>query len=319
VGGADQARVVAIFGPTAVGKTAVAIALADRLRAAGEDPVAISADALQIYKGLEILTGAASKAERSQLEHRLLAFVPLEETFSVGAFMPRAHAEIDRALIAGRTPIVVGGTGLYLHAALTALDLRPQPPPALRERLEEKLRRQGPRALHAELVARAPAVAARIEPADRSRLVRALELLEIGGAQTTTGDSQLWTTSTRHPTLLIGLVMERAVLYRRIDARVDRIVAAGAHEEVRRAAAAGASRTASKAVGYRELLAGDVDRMKVRSRNYAKRQLSWMRKLTAATTIDVTERAPAEVAREIARRRMEGGRAPPCSVRADEI
>jgi tRNA dimethylallyltransferase len=123
-------RVVALFGPTGVGKTAVAIALAELLRERGEDPLAMSADALQVYRGLEILTGAATPGEQAQLEHRLLSFVDPSETFSAGEFAARAHAEIDQALAAGRRPIVVGGTGLYLQAALTVLYLRPPPDPA---------------------------------------------------------------------------------------------------------------------------------------------------------------------------------------------
>ena len=117
--------VIAVFGPTGVGKTAVAIALAERLRERGEDPVAVSADALQVYDGLPILTGAATHAERERLEHRLLGFVPIAETFSAGAYAERAHAEIDTLIAQGRRPIVVGGTGLYLRAALAELDLRP--------------------------------------------------------------------------------------------------------------------------------------------------------------------------------------------------
>jgi tRNA dimethylallyltransferase len=289
---------VALFGPTGVGKTAVAIALAERLRARGEDPVAISADALQVYDGLGLLTGAASAAEQERLEHRLVGFVAPTETFSVGAYMPLAHAEIDAALAAGRRPIVVGGTGLYLRAALTRLSLPPAPPPALRARLEERVRVEGAQALHAELAAVAPAAAEQIRPGDGTRVVRALELIEMGEEPATDG-GELWTADTRRPTLLCGLVMERDELYARIDARVEAIVAAGAAHEVAEADVAGASRTARSALGFEQLLSGDVEGMKRRTRNYAKRQLTWMRKLPGVSFVDMTGRDPDDAATQI--------------------
>jgi tRNA dimethylallyltransferase len=236
-------QIIALFGPTGVGKTSVAVALAEQLRARGEQsPIAVSADALQVYEGLEILTGVASRAERAALEHRLVSFVPLDATFSAGQYAKLAHAEIDGLLAADRRPIVVGGTGLYLRAALSDLDFKPPPPG---------------------------------------------------------GPSQLWSEDMRRPTLLAGLTMEREALYARIDARVDAMLAAGAREEVRRAHAAGASQTARKALGFEELLAGDVEAMKRHTRNYARRQLTWMRKLAGVQTIDVTDRDPGDVAREI--------------------
>jgi tRNA dimethylallyltransferase len=293
--------VIALFGPTGVGKTAVAVALAELLRARGEDPVAVSADALQVYRGLETLTGAASAAERERVEHRLVGIVPASEEFSAGRFAELAHREIDGALASGRRPIVVGGTGLYLQAALCDLDLRPKPPDALRARIAAELDERGPMALHEELKQRSPAAAAAIEPSDRTRVARALELMEMGEEPPPAGDdSRLWADDMRHPTLLCGLVMERGELYARIDARVDEMVAAGAVGEVRQAEAAGASRTARAALGYEDLLAGDVDAMKRRTRNYAKRQLTWMRKLPSVHAIDVTGRGPESVAEEIA-------------------
>ncbi len=289
-----MSRVLALFGPTAVGKTDVALALARRLRERGEHPVAVGADALQVYAGLEILTGVASAAQRAELEHRLVAYLPVTETSSAGAYAARAHAEIDALLEAGATPIVVGGTGLYLRAALANLALRPPPRPGVRERLTAELERAGPQAMHARLATLAPDVAARIQPADRTRVVRALELHEQGVALDDGG--QLWTEATRHPTRLVGLTMERAALAQRIDARVDAMIAAGAMEEVRRADAAGASPTARAALGFAELLAGDVAAMKTRTRRYAKRQLTWMRKLPGAELVDVTGCDPDAVA-----------------------
>ena len=236
--------VVAIFGPTGVGKTGVAIALAQQLRERGEDPVAVSCDALQVYEGLGTLTGVASGEEQARLEHRLVGFVPVSRPFSVGDYMPLAHGEIDSALDAGRRPIVVGGTGLYLRAALAELSL-----------------------------------------------VKALP-----GA----GDSELWSPETRLPSRIFGLDMDRAQLYARIDARTEAIVAGGAEEEVRQAEAAGPSRTARKALGFDELLSGDLEQMKKRSRNYARRQLTWMRKIPNLHPIDRTGRDDEDVAAEIA-------------------
>jgi tRNA dimethylallyltransferase len=294
-----RAEVIALFGPTGVGKTDVAIELARRLRGLGEQPVAVSADALQVYQGLETLTGAARPDERAQLEHRLISFLPVDASFSAGQYAELAHAEIDGLLDTGAKPIVVGGTGLYLRAALAELSLRPPPPEGARERWLAELERRGPAALHAVLRDRAPWAAEEIDPGDRQRIVRALELLDAGELEPHAEDSELWTDGMRRTTLLVGLVMERQQLYERIDARVEAMVAAGAREEVRRAFGAGASLTARKALGFEELLAGDVEAMKRRTRNYARRQLTWMRKLAAVHTIDTTGRSPADVAGEV--------------------
>jgi len=283
----------------------VAVALAERLNG---DAVAISADALQVYEGMPILTGAAREAEQAKLEHRLIGFVPINHTFSVGEFMPLAHKEIDDAIGAGRTPIVVGGTGLYLRAALSELALKPPPPAGLRKRLEEEADRIGFEAMHARLAQRAPQAAEKVPPADRSRVIRLLELLEMGalGEEEPQVESQLWTEDTRHPTLLIGLAMDRAELYERIDRRVDTMVGEGALEEVRAAHDAGASVTARKALGFQELLVGDIEAMKTKSRQYARRQLTWMRKLPNVRLIDVTGRSPGAVADEILRQAPSG-------------
>jgi tRNA dimethylallyltransferase len=238
-------RVIAIFGPTGVGKTGVAIELAGLLRARGEDPVAISCDALQVYEGLSVLTGVASADEQARLEHRLVGFVPVTERFNVGDYMPLAHAEIDRALEEGRRPIVVGGTGLYLRAALGELSLVKAPPES--------------------------------------------------------EDSELWSPETRHPTVIFGLDIERERLYERIDARTEAIVAAGARAEVERAEEAGPSRTARKALGFDEVLSGDLETMQKRSRNYARRQLTWMRKVPNLNWIDRTNLDDAEAAIQIIR------------------
>ncbi|MEA2370021.1 MAG: tRNA dimethylallyltransferase [Solirubrobacteraceae bacterium] len=289
-------RLVAIFGPTGVGKTAVALSLATAMRADGQHPAAVSADALQVYRGIETLTGVPTPAQQAILEHRLISFVALTDHFDVARYAALAHAEIDGLLAEGRRPIVIGGTGLYLRAALTDLRLRPAAPPAVRARWKAALDRDGPHALHALLADRAPWAAERIDPADRHRIVRALELQEINALEPPSGPSQLWTADCRHPTRLIGLVMDRGSLYRRIDDRVERMVAGGALEEVRTADRAGASPGVRQALGFAALLAGDVEAMKRQSRNYARRQLTWMRKLAGVEIVDVTDRSADDVA-----------------------
>src|SRR5439155_7474304 len=166
-------QTLAIFGPTGVGKTAVAIAVAELLRKRGEDPVAVSCDAIQVYRSLGTISGAATPEERARLEHRLVGFVEPTREFSAGRFAALAHAEIDQLLAEGRRPIVVGGTGLYLHAALADLDLRPAVPAEVRAEVEREIAERGPEALHTELD---PDVAATVHPRDRKRISRTLEL-----------------------------------------------------------------------------------------------------------------------------------------------
>jgi tRNA dimethylallyltransferase len=288
-------EVLAIFGPTAVGKTGVAIAVAERLRERGEDPVAVSCDAIQVYRGIETLSGAASAAEREQLEHRLLGIVELDGEFSAGRFANLAHAEIDQLLAEGRRPIVVGGTGLYLRAALSDLDLRPPVSAEIRAAVEREIGERGPAALHAELD---PDLAITVHPNDRKRVARLTEL-QRAGLDPPRSSEGLWTRRLRHPTLMIGLTSDREELDRRIDARVDAMVAAGAAEEARRAADAGASRTARAALGFEELLRGDVDAVKSAHRRYARRQLTWMRKMRGVRFLDRAGRSDDRVAAEI--------------------
>ena len=291
--------ILALFGPTGVGKTAVALALARRMRADGHVPVAVSADALQVYDGLEVLTGAASAEERAVLDHRLVGIVPVTETFSAGRFAHLAHQEIDALLARGAVPIVVGGTGLYLRAALTELELRPVVPAGLAERWAARLAAEGPRALHAVLSEQAPWAADSIDPHDAHRITRALALDELGALSPREGPSALWTDDVRVPTRLVGLTRDRDDLAARIDARVQSMLDAGAEGEVRAADVAGASVTARKALGFGHLLRGDVQGMQRDTRRYAKRQLTWMRKLPGVEVIDVTGREPDDVAAQI--------------------
>jgi tRNA dimethylallyltransferase len=290
--------VLAVFGPTAVGKTGAAVAVAELLRERGEDPVAISCDAIQVYQGLEVLSGAAGAGERAQLEHRLLGFVPIEDEFSAGRFASVAQREIDSLLDAGRRPIVVGGTGLYLRAALSDLELRPPVPPEVREAVEREIEQRGAGELHAELD---PDVAATIHPNDRKRIARATELQRAGlePAAPHRKGGRLWTAELRHPTVLVALTIDPEELSRRIDARVDAMVEAGALEEVAAADRAGASRTARAAIGFEQLLSGDIDATKRAQRQFARRQMTWMRRMEGVHTVDRSGLSDGDVAARV--------------------
>jgi tRNA dimethylallyltransferase len=288
-------RILALFGPTAVGKTGVAIAVADSLRERGEDPVAVNCDSIQVYRGLEILSAAADAEQQERLEHQLLSFVDPTEEFSAGRFAELAHAEIDSLLAEGRRPIVVGGTGLYLRAALADLDMRPPVPDEVREAVERELTERGSAALHAELE---PELRAGVDPNDRKRIARLTELIR-AGIEPARSSERLWTAELRHPTVLVGLAMARGELGQRIDERVDQMVASAAADEARRAAAAGASRTARAALGFEELLNGNPRAMKRAHRQYARRQLTWMRRMEDVVVVDRSGRADDDVAAEI--------------------
>ena len=288
-------EVVAIFGPTAIGKTGIAIELAKALRQCGEDPVAVGCDAIQVYRGLEVISGAPTQAERQLLEHRLVGVAGFYEEFSVGRFAELAHPAIDHLLESGHRPIVVGGTGLYLRAALAPLDLRPPVPATVRAEVERDLSRRGSPALHADLP---DDLASGVHPNDHKRIARLTALIRLGIAPHASSEG-LWTSKLRRPTVLAGLVIDRAELHSRIDRRVDSMVAAGAVAEVVRASTAGISRTARAAIGFTELLAGDVEGMKRAQRAFARRQLTWMRRMPGVETIDRTGRDDAEIATQI--------------------
>ncbi|HKJ36931.1 MAG TPA: tRNA (adenosine(37)-N6)-dimethylallyltransferase MiaA [Solirubrobacterales bacterium] len=292
---APEDGLIAIFGPTGVGKTEVAIALARRLRGRGEDPVAISCDAIAVYRGLETISGAPGADQQGELEHRLVGINDPSEEFSAGRFAELAEAEIAGALSARRRPIVVGGTGLYMRAALTEIDLRPPVAPEVRSTVEAELAERGAEALHAELEAD---VRVRIHPKDRKRIARALEL-QRSGIDPPERSRELWTAALRRPTLLAGIVSDREQLAERIDRRVEAMAAAGAGEEAKRAKAAGASRTARAALGFEEFITGDLDAVKGAHRRYAKRQMSWLRKTPGIAVIDRTDLGDAEVAERI--------------------
>ncbi len=282
--------VIAIFGPTASGKSAVAAALAERIPA---EPV--SADAMQVYRGLPILTNQSSRPER------LVAIWPLAHEASVGEYALLAHTAIDDILAAGRTPVVVGGTGLYLRAALAELSLPPAPAEGVRERWGRLYDEDGAAAAHARLAELDPAAAAQVHANDRRRVVRALELAE-AGASLAPAQNRLFAGGLRHPTLLVGLDVPKATLERRIEARTLTMFEAGVEGEVRRALTGPISATARKTLGLDEIATlpreQAVEAIVVRTRRYAAYQRKWLRRLEGAAMVS-GDRPPGEIADEI--------------------
>ena len=279
--------VIGIFGPTASGKSRVAAAVADRL------PVElVSADAMQVYLGLPILT--------NQSPARLVAIWPLDHEASVGEYAPLAHAAVDEILSEGRVPLVVGGTGLYLRAALADLSLPPAPGGGARARWERAYDAD-PADAYEQLRTVDPAAAAKVHPNDRRRVVRGLELAEAGASLAPQSD-RLWAQETRHPTILVGLDVPADVLERRIVERTRAMFEAGVEDEVRRALAAPISITARKTLGLDEIasLPRDeaIEAIVVRTRRYAAYQRKWMRRIPGLVMVDAN-RPPGEVADDI--------------------
>jgi tRNA dimethylallyltransferase len=282
------ADVLAIFGPTASGKSAVAEEVACLIPAE-----LVSADAMQVYRGLPLLT--------NQSDARLVGYLGLDEEGSVADYQRRAHVAVDEILAAGRTPIVVGGTGLYLRAALAELELPPPPAPGARERLEGLYDELGPEAAHELLAERDPAAAAAVHANDRRRVVRALELAE-AGSSLRAGEDRLWSGETRHPTLVVGLDVPADELARRIEERTQAIFERGVEEEVRRALAGPISPTARTIHGLADVAElpreEAIAALVTRTRRYAAYQRKWMRRIPELVPVD-GNRPPAAVAQEI--------------------
>ena len=282
--------VLGLFGPTASGKSAVAEAVATRIPAE-----LVSADAMQVYRGLPILTN------QSATPARLVAIWPLDHEASVGEYAPLAHAAVDEALAAGRTPIVVGGTALYLRAALAELALPPAPAPGARERWSRLYDEQGAEMAHARLTELDAAAAAQVHANDRRRVVRALELAQAGSSLAPAED-RLFGGAWRHPTLLVGLDVPNDELERRIVERTRAMFDEGVEEEVRRALRGPVSATARKTLGLDEVATlprdAAIDAIVVRTRRYASYQRKWLRRLEGIAMV-AADRPPEEVADEI--------------------
>lgn len=281
--------VYAVFGPTASGKSDVAELLAARL---GTEVV--SADALQVYRGLPVLTNQPRRPTR------LVGIRGLDEEMSVGEFATLAHASIDELVEAQGAAVVAGGTGLYLRAALVDLTIPPAAAPGSRRRWEDLYDADATEA-HALLAELDPAAASAVHPNDRRRVVRALELADVG-ASLVPAEDRLWSEDLRRGTLVVGLDLPATELERRIAERAATMLARGAIAEARAALAGGISRTASQALGLRELatLPADeaLERLVLRTRRYAAYQRKWMRRISGIAVIDAS-RPTNEVVDEI--------------------
>jgi len=288
--------VIGVFGPTASGKSAVADALADRL---GTEVV--SADALQVYRGLPVLTNQPDRPTR------LVAIRDLTDEMSVGEYAVLAHEAVDELVDRSGVAIVAGGTGLYFRAALADLEVPPPPAPGAREELERAYD-ANPASAHARLAALDPGAAALVHPNDRRRVVRALELAEMG-ASLVPGSAQLWSAAVRRPSHVVGLDVSRDVLERRIRERAASMVARGVLDEVRATRATRLSRTAEKALGLLELrelpVETALEQLTARTIRYAAYQRKWMRRIPGIVMIDADRPAQevADAILEVARAR----------------
>jgi tRNA dimethylallyltransferase len=303
VTGREQRVVVALFGPTALGKSAIAVELAASIGAE-----IVVADSMQVYRGVPLLTNQPDAAMRRRVRYHLTGVADPYAEFSVAAYSRLAHAAVDDAL--GRGPVLIeGGSGLYLRAALATLDFGPAGDPSLRADLEARWRRD-PAEVVGELRRLDPGAAARVDLANPRRVVRALEAAHAGGGPRRLEADDLWSPPGRRPYVLYGLLPDRTALRARIAARVDAMLARGALEEVDDLLAGGApSRTLGQAIGVAELsavLSGELDptaareRMIARTNRLVRRQLTWMRKLPAHALVETAGRSPADVARELA-------------------
>ncbi|GAA4662753.1 tRNA (adenosine(37)-N6)-dimethylallyltransferase MiaA [Streptomyces chumphonensis] len=276
-------QVVAVVGPTAAGKSDLGVALARAL-----DGEVVNADSMQLYRGMDIGTAKLTPGERRGVRHRLLDVWDVTVAASVAEYQRLAREEIDALLARGRTPVLVGGSGLYVRGALDALEF-PGTDPLVRSRLEAELDEHGPGELHRRLAAADPAAAAAILPGNGRRIVRALEVMEITGRPFTAQLPEPGARRDVYDTLYVGVDVPRPELDERIAHRVDVMWEAGLVEEVRALEAVGLreGRTASRALGYQQVLAAlagecaeeDARRETVRAtKRFARRQDSWFRR-----------------------------------------
>lgn len=290
-----------LTGPTASGKTAVGLVLAERIGAE-----IVSLDSMAVYRGLDLGTAKPTTAERARVPHHLVDLVEPEEEFSVAEYLAAAARACDAIAARGRAALFVGGTPLYLKALLRGLSPGPPADWALRRELAEWAEGAGPSALHARLAQVDPAAAARLHPHDTRRLIRALEVHATTGQPLSASQTQFTAAAPAHPRVFV-LDWPREVLYERINRRVEAMFAAGLVDEVQNLLAAGRrfGRTAGQALGYHEVLAhlagqrdlaATIELVQRRTRQFAKRQGTWFRSLAECQGVDQTRFASVEAA-----------------------
>jgi tRNA dimethylallyltransferase len=303
---------IGLLGPTGVGKTAVAVALATRLGIR-----VISCDSMQVYRGFPVLTNQPTVEETGMAWHEMVGFLDPRQAYSAGEYAEAARPLIEEDLLEHGWALISGGTGLYLRAALAPLAMAPVVSLIVRHMLEDKAASEGSAWLLAELARRDPAAAQAIGPANTRRLIRALEVVMTTG-KPWSGRDDLWDPVYYHPTLLVALTLDRTELNARIDRRAAAIVTGGAVEEVRdyldgastqdRAVTLASPPGIESAIGFREIrrlvegaqgVEETVAQVAAATRRYARRQATWLRKLQGAVIIDVHDRSPYEVADQI--------------------
>ena len=287
-----KSRLLCLLGPTAVGKTEIAIQLAQRLNAE-----IVSVDSRQIYRQMDIGTAKPTLEEQQAARHHLIDCVDISQSFSVADYQSVADAAIADIQNRGKRVLLVGGAGLYFRAIVDGLFEGPGANPALRKRLEAEAAQNGVDSLHKRLQTCDPASADRIHPNNLVRVIRALEVYELTGTPMSELQQQWHPEKQRYPFIAFGLTMPRVLLYQRIEQRVDVMLANGLIAEVESLLAAGYARdsVALQSFGYRELIAyldGDctyleaISQLKQNTRRFAKRQLTWFRKDTRIEWLD---------------------------------
>lgn len=302
----NKKKLIAIVGPTATGKSDVAIELAKRI--GGE---VVSADSMQIYKGMNIGTAKVTAAEMQGVPHYLIDIVEPAEPYSVAEYQRLAREIIDDISQRGKIPILVGGTGLYVRSVIDKLEFPSgEISSEVRKQLEERARVEGPDVLYKELIEKDPAAADIVHPNNVRRVIRALEVIELTGRPFSSYHGEWKSREALYDLEMFGLTMDREQLRERINRRVDNMIEAGLLDEVKSLVEHGYERflTSQQAIGYKELIGylnGEtpleeaIETIKARTRQYAKRQLTWFRADPRVHWIDVTGKTPGEVNDEI--------------------